>query len=63
MCNILRKSKLFIDSNLLQVLKGIDLDISNGQTVALVGSSGGGKSTIIHLLQRFYDATDGQVSL
>lgn len=46
-----------------QILQGIDLDVQKGQTVALVGSSGCGKSTIIQLLQRFYDPEEGQVTL
>lgn len=44
-----------------QVLKGITLEIKAGQTVALVGNSGGGKSTIAALLPRFYDVTDGEI--
>ncbi|ELU17748.1 hypothetical protein CAPTEDRAFT_209638 [Capitella teleta] len=43
------------------VLKGLNLKASVGQTVALVGSSGCGKSTTIQLLQRFYDPKSGQV--
>lgn len=45
----------------VEVLKGVDLHVANGQTVALVGSSGCGKSTMVQLLQRFYDPTHGQV--
>ncbi|WP_341366401.1 ABC transporter ATP-binding protein/permease [Yoonia sp. BS5-3] len=41
------------------ILKGIDLDVPPGQTVAIVGSSGSGKSTIGRLLFRFYDVGDG----
>ena len=44
-----------------QVLKNISLDIPSGQTIALVGNSGGGKSTIAALLPRFYDVTDGRI--
>lgn len=47
---------------LLQVLRGFNLTVSKGQTVALVGPSGCGKSTTIQLLQRMYDITDGNVS-
>ncbi|XP_021371104.1 multidrug resistance protein 2-like [Mizuhopecten yessoensis] len=45
------------------VLQGLSLKVSVGQTVALVGSSGCGKSTVIQLLQRFYDADFGEVLL
>ena len=44
-----------------QVLKGLDVRISPGQTLALVGPSGCGKSTITQLLQRFYDPDQGKV--
>jgi len=43
------------------VLRTIDLVIPKGRSVALVGTSGGGKSTLAGLLPRFYDATGGQV--
>ena len=44
-----------------QVLKGLDVRIRPGQTLALVGPSGCGKSTITQLLQRFYDPDQGKV--
>ena len=47
----------------VQVLRGLDLNISSGQTVALVGPSGCGKSTTIQLIQRFYNAEAGQVGV
>jgi ATP-binding cassette, subfamily B, multidrug efflux pump len=43
------------------VLDGVDLDIQAGQTVALVGETGAGKTTIVKLLARFHDPTDGSV--
>ena len=39
----------------VQVLKGFNLRVKPGRTVALVGPSGGGKSTIVNLMLRFYD--------
>ncbi|MCR6629077.1 MAG: ABC transporter transmembrane domain-containing protein [Magnetospirillum sp.] len=42
-------------------LDGVDLDVPGGRTVALVGPSGAGKTTILNLLPRFFDATDGHV--
>ncbi|KAM3965254.1 ATP-dependent translocase ABCB1-like [Aphomia sociella] len=45
------------------VLKGISLRVKRGQSVALVGHSGCGKSTIIQLLSRFYDVIDGSVCI
>jgi ATP-binding cassette subfamily B protein len=45
------------------VLPHFDLDIPAGQTIALVGSTGAGKSTLAKLISRFYDPTDGVVSL
>ncbi|KFP75316.1 Multidrug resistance protein 2, partial [Apaloderma vittatum] len=43
------------------VLQGLSLKVNKGQTLALVGSSGCGKSTSIQLLERFYDPVEGQV--
>ncbi|XP_077454195.1 phosphatidylcholine translocator ABCB4-like [Stigmatopora argus] len=45
------------------VLRGLKLEVSKGQTLALVGRSGCGKSTSIQLLERFYDATQGNVMI
>lgn len=47
----------------VEVLKGLDLSVFKGKTVALVGPSGCGKSTIIQLIERFYDPTSGAVYL
>jgi ABC-type multidrug transport system fused ATPase/permease subunit len=43
------------------VLKGVSLHVAAGKTLALVGKSGGGKSTLIHMLMRFYDPSSGAV--
>ncbi|XP_058800345.1 ATP-dependent translocase ABCB1-like [Phymastichus coffea] len=45
----------------VKVLKSLSFTVKKGETVALVGSSGCGKSTCIQLLQRFYDPKDGQI--
>lgn len=45
------------------VLKGINLNVNKGETVALVGMSGGGKSTLVSLIPRFYDVTEGRILL
>lgn len=43
------------------VLKDINLEINKGETVAFIGSTGSGKSTLINLIPRFYDASSGEV--
>jgi len=45
------------------VLKSIDMEMRPGTTTALVGKSGGGKSTLVHLLMRFYEPTAGEIML
>ena len=49
--------------NLPEVLHGIDLDVPAGTTVALVGHTGAGKSTIAKLLARFYDPREGRITI
>ena len=44
-------------------LSGVSLEARRGETVALVGPSGGGKTTILNLIPRFYDVTEGQVMI
>lgn len=46
-----------------EVLKNISFDIEAGKTVALVGPSGGGKTTLCHLIPRFYEIEDGSISI
>ena len=45
------------------VLDGIDLDVPAGRTIAIVGGTGSGKSTLVSLLPRLYDPTEGSVSI
>ncbi|PWE23110.1 ABC transporter permease [Aliarcobacter skirrowii] len=52
---------LFYDD--FEALKNINLDAKKGEIVALVGDSGGGKSSFINLLPRFYDASSGEILL
>ena len=49
------------DEKELQILNGINLKVEKGETVAFVGMSGGGKSTLISLIPRFYDVTGGTI--
>jgi len=46
-----------------EILKGIDLDVAPGTTLAVVGPSGAGKSTLARILYRFYDLTGGRVTI
>ncbi len=46
-----------------EVLHGVDLTVAAGETVAIVGPSGGGKSTLCQLVPRFYDVDEGTVSI
>ena len=51
----------YLNNNLS--LKNITLNIKQGETIALVGSTGSGKTTLVNLLTRFYNPTDGKISI
>jgi ATP-binding cassette subfamily B multidrug efflux pump len=51
----------YIDNE--EVIKGIDLEVQSGQTIAIVGATGAGKSTIINLLNRFYEISKGAICI
>lgn len=53
----------FSYDNKKTVLDGIDLEIRKGELVALVGFSGAGKSTLVKLIPRFYDVTEGRITI
>ncbi|PTE41917.1 multidrug ABC transporter ATP-binding protein [Staphylococcus equorum] len=55
--------KFKYDQNEANILKDINLEINQGETVAFVGMSGGGKSTLINLIPRFYDVTEGEIKI
>lgn len=54
---------LFLSNDSLQILRGLNLEIKAGESVAIVGHSGNGKSTCLQLLQRFYDPDKGAISV
>ena len=55
--------KYDLNNDNLNVLKNINLNISGGKMTALVGLSGSGKSTILNLIPRFYNATEGNIEI
>ena len=61
--NISYKDVSFSYAKDKSVLNNIQLDIKSGQTIALVGNSGGGKSTLAALLPRFYDIQHGEITI
>jgi lipoprotein-releasing system ATP-binding protein len=57
-------SKTFLkDGNKIEVLRGIDLEIKNGDSLAILGVSGAGKSTLIHILGTLDHPTSGNISI
>lgn len=61
--NFSYKSKNPDGQDTQEVLQNINLTIEKGKTTALIGSSGCGKSTICHILMRFYDINSGQITI
>ncbi len=57
------KDVIFSYDGIRQILKGINFEINSGEMIGLVGSSGGGKSTITKLLMRFYDVKSGSITI
>ena len=53
----------FAYDDVSEVLHGIDLTVKPGETVAIVGQSGGGKTTLCQLIPRFYDVTEGSIRI
>lgn len=53
----------YSDDTQTEILSNINLDIRQGESIALVGPSGGGKTTLCNLIPRFYDVTDGQIMI
>ncbi|CDO04468.1 Putative multidrug export ATP-binding/permease protein [Oceanobacillus picturae] len=51
------------DEDESRVLRNVDLHVKRGETIAFVGMSGGGKSTLISLIPRFYDVTSGSIKV
>jgi ATP-binding cassette, subfamily B, bacterial len=53
----------FAYDGLRQVLRGVSFDVAPGELIGLVGASGGGKTTIVNLIARFYDVTGGTIRI
>jgi len=61
--NINFKNAIFKYNENTEILSNINLEIEAGKTLALVGPSGGGKTTICHLIPRFYELNEGEISI
>jgi len=61
--NVVFENVSFSYDGVNKVLKNINIEAKEGQTVAILGSTGSGKSTIINLIPRFYDVTEGKITL
>lgn len=61
--SIIYNNVSFHYNNEVNVLKNINLTIPKGKMIALVGESGGGKSTLVDLLPRFYDVSEGHITI
>ena len=59
----LRDVRFAYPGTTIEALRGVDLAIAPGETVALVGETGAGKSTVLKLVARFYDTTSGEVAV
>lgn len=57
----IRNASFTYDEDDGNVLENVNLEVANGETIAFVGMSGGGKSTLISLIPRFYDVTSGSI--
>ncbi len=62
-CNNIKFKNVGLKFDKKVALKNINIDVSKGETIALVGDSGGGKSSLINTLIRFYDTTDGDIMI
>lgn len=58
-----RFQNVFFKYDVEPVLSGIDLEVSAGEILAIVGTSGGGKTTMVNLIPRFFDVTSGSVAI
>jgi len=61
--NVVFENVSFSYDGVNKVLKNINIEVKEGKTVAILGSTGSGKSTIINLIPRFYDVTEGKITL